>query len=238
MNQYQQVSSPGNLGQYHYHSHTGAGTVTASDITTELASRGYNIHTPPPPPPVTITKSFAVKVAVDEALDGFRIAHSSSHFYRCPTTGGCDIREPTWNSLVTWAISVANGYMTKEYALPSWASVMLHGSFLSGNFALGSWLTDNPWVLTVLAGALMAYGQHLTSKNVADTVKQNVPKGALTNEDIPLLLQQLQAQGAIPAGMEATVDRGLREAASTTPSWVLPAAIGAGVLVLMTMMKR
>lgn len=230
------------LGQT-YHTHTGTAAITPTEVTTEMRSRGYSIqaHVPVPEPhePARITRIFAIKVAVDHAIEAFGLPRSSTHFYRCPYAG-CPIREPTWNSIITWTTSAANAYF-QGAALPSWASSMWHSGATLHGFALGSlqlsgWFQDNPWFVSALGDVIKNYGEYLTAKQVKDAIEQNAPKGMLTKDDIPALIAALQQKGAIAPGQEAAVAQGAQAAVSS--SWIMPVAIVGGVLAVMLLMRK
>lgn len=231
------------LGQtYHYHSHAATGSVTSTDVMNEFHSRGYALqrHIPPPVEERPITKDFAIKVAVDYAIEGYRLPNNGVHFYRCPSGSGCQIPESTWNSMITWTTTAANAYL-QGAPLPSWAATMWHsGAYLHGfafaGVQLSGWLQDNPWFVTAIANVLETYGAYLTSKKVQETIEQNAPKGVLTKDDIPALIAALQAQGAVQPGQEAALEKGAQ--AAVTPSWIWPVAIGGGILAVLMLMKK
>lgn len=228
------------------------GQVTQHDVAQELNSRGYVIHTVvhephvPHVPTVELTKSMAIKVAVDEAISRLGLPRTSTHYYRCPTWGpaapGCPIAEGTWNTIINWCVDVANGYLMGTYGLPGWAqtalhSGALHGATLGGIGAIGDWLRENPWFVSTVGDAISNYGEYLTAQQVKDTIEANAPKGVLTKEDIPQLLAMLQQGGYIPQGKEGEVDRGAREAAAA-PGWLMPVVIGGVALVFLLFLKK
>jgi len=135
--------------------------------------------------------------------------------------------------------------MTGRYALPSWAaSALQHGSLrgaqggLSGLGSLGAfqdWLAENDWLVTAVGTGIQSYGQHLTAKNVQDAIKANTA-GQFTKDDALALVAALQQKGMVSPGTGEAVAAGANAAAS--PAWMVPAMIGAGVLVLVLMMKK
>lgn len=236
------------LGQTY---HTATANVTESDVVNELTHRGYNIEIAHEPiihyDPVvvpTLTKKMAISVALDVGLISMAFPRTNTHPYRCPTSA-CGILQADWTRLVTWVTGVANGYLTQRYNLPSWASSALHSGSLRGTAGLLSglgnlgafqdWLQENDWLVTAVGGAIQSYGQHLTSKNVQDAIKASTA-GRFTREDALALVKALQDQNMIAPGTGATVAAGANAAAS--PAWLLPVMIGAGVLVVVMMMKK
>ena len=234
------------LGQTY---HTAPGNVTESDVINELTHRGYKVqvvHDPIHHAPVvvpTLTKSMAISVAIDEGLRLMSLPRTSTHPYRCPTSG-CGISQNNWTSLIQWCVKVANGYLTQLYGLPSWASSALHSGSLRGTVGLSGlgnlgafqdWLQENDWLVTAVGGAIQNYGQHLTAKNVQDAIKESTA-GQFTKDDALALVAALQQKGMITPGTGATVAAGANAAAS--PAWMIPVMIGAGVLVVVMMMKK
>ena len=223
----------GQLGQ----THTAANTVSPAEVESEFASRGYGLPHVPPPVGHALTRSLAIKIAVDTAIVTFSLPRTSSHFYRCPTTGGCPVKSGVWSGMMTWTADVASGYLRGSYAVPSWALPMVHAGVSGlGVAPVSGWIQDNPWFITALAGILAAYGAYLTSQQVADAVKESAKPGTISKDDIPYIMQQLAAQGAIPPGKDATVEAGLLKA--TTPGWLWPVAIGGGLLVAVMLLKK
>lgn len=225
------------LGQYTHHAAT---AITSGEVETEFTVRGYSVHVPVEPhvPTAVVTRSFAIKVAVDVAIESFNLPRTSQHFYRCPQTGGCGVSQSRWPSMINWTAQVASIYYSGARDLPTWAQSMLHSGVRGlGVVPLGGWIQENPWFVTALAAALAIYGQYLTAQQVKEAIAQSgAPAGAIKKEDIPGIMAQLAAQGAIPAGKEATVEAGLDKA--TTPAWLWPVAIGGGILVAVILFKK
>lgn len=218
-------------------------TVTTHDVVTELNHRGYSIetHVPPPPPPEpVITKSIAIKAAVDEALVQAGVPRTTYHLYRCPS-GSCPIPAGTWNAIIDWCVRVANGYLAGTYSLPSWAqSMMGHGTLhgvalggLGGDFI--DWVKANPWVVQSIGDTITNYGQFLTAENVKEAIKANTDK-AFSKDDALSLVAALQQGGYVPAGKSDVVAKGASAAAS--PSWMMPLLIGGGALLVVLLMKK
>lgn len=229
-----------NLGQT-------AATVTQADITGELARRGYAVEVPEPvvhhvPVVRTLTKSMAVNVALDEGIVRLSITHTPSRPYRCPT-GSCPVPKSRWDLLVTWCVTVANGYLTGIYGLPGWAQTQhqagtLTGIRLSGPGRLsgfGDWIGENPWFLKSVGDSITNYGEHLTAKQVEAAIKANTDK-QLTKDDAMALVAALQAGGYVAPGQTETIAKGATMAAQ--PSWLMPALIGGGVLLTVMLMKQ
>lgn len=227
-----------NLGQYHHAAHHGAATVTATDITNELARRGYVARSAPPVP--ALTKSMAVAIAVDEGLKAYNLPHTAAHLYRCPT-GTCTLNMDTWDRLVQWCVTVANGYLSKVYAIPAWAQSMItHGTLrgLNGLGHLGGWVQDHAMEISLAGEIFASFGQYLTAKEVSEGIKE-IEKStgdAMKASDIPALIAALQAQGAIAPGQEHVVAEGAQ--AAVTPGWMMPAMILGGGALLFLLMKR
>lgn len=221
-------------------------SVTSSDITSELASRGYAVHVPVVhhvPVVAQFTKSMAITVAIDEGISRLGISRTSSHPYRCPTSS-CPIPASTWASLVSWCVTVANGYLTGLYSLPTWAQSAhhagtLHGAGLSGMSHLGGfgdWLNENPWFLKSVGDTVTNYGEYLTAKNIEDAIKANTDK-QLTKDDALALIAALQQGGYVSPGQAGTVAKGAMMAAQ--PSWVVPAmVVGGAALLILVIMKK
>lgn len=129
----------GFLGQHH----ATPASITRSDIEAEMASRGYEIerhHAPPvppihhiPAPGVPITREQAIAIACDVAIEAYGVAHTTTHPYWCPT-GVCQIPGGVWDTMLNYAVTLANGFYQGVYALPDWA---YHTSF-SGLGELGA----------------------------------------------------------------------------------------------------
>ena len=226
------------LGQTHT-------AVTSRDVVTELNSRGYSVevHVPVHHAPVApqITKSIAIKAAVDEAISQAGIPRTSTHLYRCPLgSRGCPIPSSMWNNIISWCVPVANGYMTGQYTLPSWARSMmqsgtLHGVALGGLGGFRDWVKDNPWFVQSVGDTITNYGEHLTAQNVRDAIKANTEQ-SLSKDDALALVTALQQGGYVPAGKTADVAAGANLAAQ--PSWMMPLLIGGGVLAVVLLMKK
>lgn len=236
-----------NLGQtshstISYPSHSSTPAVTTNEIETEFRSRGYSMETTVPA--VTMTRTFAVQVAVDYSIDAFKLPRTNTHFYRCPAGADCAIPAVTWDSMVGYTTRIAQGFLVGPaqggYNLPTWAVQMftghMHGGF-SGVRPMSGWIQDNPWFVTAIAGALATYGQYLTAQQVKDEIQKNAPTGALTKDDIPALLAALQSQGAIMPGQEGVVERGVQQAVAAPP-WMMYVAIGGAALALVALMKK
>jgi hypothetical protein len=236
----------GYIGQTHYTTHTA--TVTSQDVINELTHRGYEraqpvtvVHDVVAPIAPTLTKAMAISVAIDEALDKLNVPHSSAHPYRCPA-GSCPVNQATYDSIVSWCVAVANGYLSQQYSLPSWARSMLHSgtlrglSGLSGHF--GGWLQDNPWVVQSIGDVIGNYGDWLTAQNVQDAIKavEKNTAGSLSKDDIPALVAALTQAGYIKAGQEGTVAAGAQQAASK--DWMMYAVIGLVALMVVMMMGK
>lgn len=226
------------LGQYYHHS-APHNAVRASEIITELRSRGYVPGREIPPiehHEAVLTRSLAIAIAVDYSIDKFNekraaIPHTRSHFYRCPS-GTCYIDAKIWSQLSDWAAMVATGYLNKQFGIPSWAQSFLHSSLRglgSTGFALGGfgdWIQENPWFVTTIGNIFTSYGQYLTAKQVKDALEANVPSNYLKKEDMASILAALQQQGVIQPGQERAVGAGVKAAATATPTWMMPAMIG------------
>jgi len=229
-----------NLGQ-------AADAVTEGDIIRELESRGYvqqvyhaaPIHHAAP----VLTKHMAISVAVDEALlYDVGIPHTTTHPFRCPS-GTCQVPESTWKVVINWCVGYANGLLSGKYALPAWAKTALaqgklQGIYLSGLGDISTWMKENPWVIESVGDVLKNYGDYLTSKQVKEAIEANVPKGALTKDDIPTLVAMLQQGGFIPEGKTQEVAKGATEAASAMPGWMMPVMIGAAAIIVLMLMKK
>lgn len=240
----------GNLGQYHHAvvHHTATVQVTAADIEREVASRGYVIqeavvHHPPAvvTPTITLTKSMAIKIAVDEGINQLQVPHTTTHLYRCPT-GTCPLIPNYYNLLISWSVTYANGLLTGRYTPRAWAQQMIHTGALRGigrGGHLGGWLQDNPWVIQSVGDVVKNYGEYLTAQNVQDAIKQveQNTKGTLSKDDIPALVAALTAGGYIDPKSQAAAAEGATAAAS--PSWMMPAlVIGGGILFALLMGRK
>jgi len=231
------------LGQTHTTTHsTVHATVTQNDIIQELNNRGYKlqvVHEVHEPVHVfALSRAQAIMIAVDEGIEQANLPRAYTHPYTCPS-GTCEVAANVWNALIPWCVDIANGLLQGRYAMPAWFKEMmgLHG--LAGTYGLGGfsdWLQENSWVVTAIGAALATYGQYLTAKEAREAIKQNVPKDLLTKENVAALVAELQNQGQIPAGKTDTVAQGAIQA--TSPSWLIPVMIGAGVLVVMMMMRK
>ena len=243
------------LGQYYHHSPAQHNPVTAFEIKSELNSRGYRIEIHVPvPEPKELTREMAIKIAVDYSIGAFnirwrsegkpQIPHTINHWWRCPS-GVCYVAEDQWEALSTWAAMVANGYLNKEYGIPDWAKPLIHSS-LSGlrglrstSFALGGfleWERENPWIYDLVGAAFEARGQYLTSKQVAETLKANIPADYLKKEDLASILAALQQRGLVQPGQEKAVADGAK--AATTPAWMMPAMIGMFALIGLLLLQK
>lgn len=233
------------LGQLH---HVATGPITSSDVITELTHRGYTVAEPHAPVHVVhvqapaLTKSMAISVSIDEGLSRMGLPRTSRHPYRCPSSQ-CGITSSQWTSLISWCVTVSNGYLAGRYGLPSWASNALHAGTLrgtglsgvSGLGALSDWIQDNAWLVQSVGTTITNYGAHLTAKNIEDAIKANTDK-AVTKDDMLQLIAALQQQGKVPAGQGAIVAEGANMAASS--SWTVPLMIGGAVVVVMLLMKK
>lgn len=253
-------------GQAHHPAHHPAADVTSTDVVEELRSRGYELYTvhhvphiphiPPPHEPPLLTKPRAIAIAVDVSIPAYRVVHTTTHPYSCPspTSPDCKLALGVWNAVISYGVTLANGYLSGRYALPAWAGdyrlsdvADLYddmsdmddvGELYFGDMGtLGGfmdWITDNPEILTILGGLFQAAGAALTARRVAELLRANVPRDYLTRADLPALLQALQGV-ADPSQLDALA-RGAQQA--TMPVWAIPAMIGGGFLVLMLMMKK
>lgn len=245
------------LGSTHYTVGPRGSTISNYEIASELAGRGYVIaaihHAPPPTPPAlpTLNRSVAINIAIDVSIFEFnkqlviqnrqQIPRTSGHFYRCPG-GRCNVDQDVWQGLTAWAAMLAQGYMDNKYEIPSWGFAFLHSSHVSGLSGLGNlggfaeWAKDNAWVFTALAALFASYGAYLTTKQVEDAIKDNVPDDYLNKGDIAAIIAALTAAGGVPAGKEGTVAAGVTAAA--TPSWMIPVMVGGAALVVVLLLMR
>lgn len=225
----------------------GNGGITQTEIIAELKNRGYSLQVTAEPvihvPHVTFTlsRAQAIMIAVDSAIEGYNLPRGYTHPFVCPS-GTCPVELGTWNAMIPWAVDAANGLLDGRYGLPPWFKTMMgmHGiAGLGATEGLGGfsdWLQENAIVVSAIGAGLTLYGQYLTSKQAKEAIQASIPKDYLTKENMPALLAELQKQGLIPPGKIDTVADGAM--AATTPQWLWPVVIGAGVLVAMTMMRR
>lgn len=232
-------NSLGSLGQ--------TSTVTGGDVINELSTRGYSQQEHAPahhvvlPETQQLTKSMAINVAIDEAIIQVQLPRTGSHYYRCPT-GSCPMPSAVWNAIVGWCANTANGYLNDEFVLPSWAQNMLHSGTLSGfgnpmghMSGFQEWLSENGWFVETIGDAIKNYGSALTAKQIQDAIKANTDQ-QLSKADAAALVAELLNQGKIPAGQAGVVAKGASMAAQ--PAWMMPAMIGAGILIVVMMMKK
>lgn len=242
------------LGQTLGAVHDGATSpVTNNDVINELSHRGYKVavvhepvhHAPAAAP--TLTKSMAISVAIDVALISMGIPRTNTHPYRCPASGGCGITQAQWDSLVSWCVTVSNGYLSGRYRLPSWASSALHAGTLSGVAgssglsgmgslgALSDWIQDNSWLVKSVGDIVTNFGEHLTAKNIQDAIKANTDK-SFTKDDALSLIAALQQSGVVTPGKAADVAQGANMAA--TSPFMMPLMIGGAILLVVMLMKK
>lgn len=228
------------LGQAHR-------TVVNAEVESELNSRGYAVkpvaavvHKVVP----TLTRSMAISVACDRAIESYRLPKTAGHPYRCPRLPQqCYMTQRAWNNLVNYAVRYANRYLAGTYRLPSWAQTALKAGTLRGVMgfaglgAIGDWLKENPWIVESIGDTISNYGEYLTSGQVKDAIEAAAPKGALTKADIPALLAMLQEGGYIPAGKTGEVEKGAT-AAVAMPGWMTPAMLAGGAVLLLLVMRK
>lgn len=228
---------PGRLGQ--------VASISATDVDSMLRQRGYLVEGAvpiTPTPGVTLTKTMAISVAIDEAVVRLGVPHTPNHPYRCPTTQ-CFIEMGRYEAMVDWCVEVGNGYLGGIYALPAWARDALEMGTLKGANrsglghlgGFGDWLNENPWFLQSVGDTITNYGEHLTAQNVQEAIKANTAQ-QLNKDDMVALVAALQQGGYVPAGQAETVAQGAMMAAQ--PSWLMPVLIGGGVLVAVMLLKR
>lgn len=225
----------GNLGQ--------TADVTANDITAELAERGYAVqahHVVPEPHVPAITRSIAIKVAVDEAIVQTDIPRTATHLFRCPSSGGCAVSAALWDAIIPWCVSAANGYLAGSYSLPAWASNMMHAGSLSGLGAprmggFSDWLQQNTWFVKSVGDTITNYGEFLTAQQVTAAIKANTDQ-QLTKADALQLVQALQAGGYVRPGQTETINQGASMAAS--PSWMMPLMVAGGAVLVILLMRK
>lgn len=229
-------------------------SVSVEDINDELGARGYYREVKAPIVPVTppgqiLTKTMAISVAIDEALAKLAIPHTATHPFRCPS-GTCPIESATYQTMADWCESVANGYLVGQYGLPGWAQTALNAGALRGLNGVssgrlggvgplggfGDWLTENPWFLKSVGDSITNYGEHLTAQQVKAAIEANTAQ-QLTKDDALALVAALQAGGYVPAGKGETVVQGANLATGGAP-WVMPVAIGGGVLLALMLLKK
>lgn len=225
--------------------------VTQDDIITELMGRGYYEALAPTVIPVdrAITKAEAIALAVDVTILAFEnyyagqpitVRHTVDRPYRCPEgEHACPLDADLWMRMLLYATDIANGYLTGRYSLPTYLAGVpssLAGAGVGSLSGVGDWLQANPWVVTTLGSALQNYGAYLTAQNVKDELKKAIPSDYLTKGDLPALLAALQQAGAVPTGQAATVQKGAE--AATTPSWIMPAVIAGGALLVFMLMRK
>jgi hypothetical protein len=237
------------FGQIYHHAapHPAAVSVNSTDIEKEVAERGYVIqtvthHAPvvTQPEPAPLSKSAAIKIAVDMGINQLQLPHTDTHPYRCPT-GTCPLTPTYYNLLISWSVTTANGLLTGKYTIPVWAQGMLHEGTLRGlgyGGHLSGWIQDNPWVVQSVGDVLTNYGEFLTAQNVQEAIKaveQNT-KGSLSKDDIPALVAALTQGGYIDPKATPAVAAGAEAAA--TPSWMMPAMLIGGALLIFTMLRK
>lgn len=228
--------------------------ITRQDIATEFVGRGYYEEVTAPgvvvPVDRAITKAEAIALAVDVTIIAFEnyyadtdevtVRRTAQRPFRCPEGDyGCPFNADLWNRLMIYAVDIGNGYLTGRYSLPTWLS-RFAGSLSGGTpgalSGIGDWLQSNPWVISTVGDALANYGEYLTAKNVEAVIKQQIPADLLKKEDLPALLAALQQGGAIQPGQAAIVQQGA--AAATAPSWMMPAVIAGGALLVFMLMRK
>ncbi len=221
--------------------------VISSDVSSELQHRGYIIQVHEPvvhhvPVVKQFTKSMAISVAIDEGITRLALPRTANHPYRCPS-GSCPVLQSTWSSLVSWCVTVSNGYLAGTYSLPAWAQSAHHAGTLRGAGVsglghlggFGDWVQENPWFLQSVGDSITNYGEHLTAKNVEAAIKANTDQ-QLNKDDMVTLIAALQKGGYVAPGQGETVAKGAMMAAQ--PSWLIPALIGGGALLIFVMMKK
>lgn len=217
--------------------------ITQDDVIREFVDRGYYQAAPAPAVVVApgVTKADAIKAAVNQSIFAYELPHTAwlgvAEQYQCPQGDyGCPVPASWWPQMIEYTTMVANGILTGKYSMPDWSGVSLGAVSGGGLSGIGDWLAANPWIVSTVGAGISNYGAYLTAKNVEDELKKAIPSDLLRKEDLPALLAALQAGGAIPAGQAAVVAKGAE--AATTPSWMMPALIAGGALVVFMLMKR
>ncbi len=223
-------------------------TVTTTDVIDELNHRGYEIqphtvvvhHIPVVP---ALNKSMAINVALDEAILGMGLPRTNAHYFRNPTPK-YRIPESTWNKLIPWVVTVANGYLTKTYGLPAWAQGALqHGALhgvagvsgLAGLAGFQDWLQENSWFVTAVGTGIESYGQFLTAKNVQDAIKAQTDQ-SVSKDDTMALVAALQQGGYVAPGKAETVAKGASMAAGS--NWLIPALVIGGIVGVVLLVRK
>lgn len=243
------------FGQVHH----AAGDVTKEEVREALDRRGYKdvatrpvVHHVPPAP--TLTRQGAIRIGIDEAIDGLNRrgytipTNTATHPRRCnDPTGFCYLPSTTWSALVNYATGLANYYLAPGVSLPAWV-LPEHMAGLYGYLGQDAipipmptlpgeepgLFQRNPWLSGMIGGIFTGLGSFFTAKMLADDLKKVLPTG-LSDAD-KLELRQYMLSLA-PAGTENTV--GAAVDAATTPSWLIPVMIGGVIfLILIMMMKK
>lgn len=215
----------------------GQTSVSATEIANELKSRGYirgyapttPAVTPTVTPTPTISRTDAIRAAVDKALSTYGYAR------RCTTAGGCYISPARFDTIVRYAVSLASYYLAR-------------GS-ISGLMGLGqaqeppTGLTKAEviaWCVKAIAG-LATQGADLylaiQQRKQWQAMGYQIPK--LTASEVEAVIGQYMAQnpGANEAQMRQ-IAQGALVGESKTPEWLLPVIIGGIALVAVIAMRK
>lgn len=215
----------------------GQTTVSTTEIANELKSRGYiRGYAPTVAPTVapttvpTISRTDAIRAAVDKALSIYRYSR------KCASAGGCYITPTRFDGIVSYARQLANYYLSK-------------GS-ISGLMGLGQVEPTPPGGMTTAeliawgikcisalavqgADFYLAYQQRKQWQSMGYQIPQYTPT------QVESIIKQYMAQnpGANEAQMRQ-IAQGALAGESKSPEWLLPVIIGGiGLMVVFAMRK-
>ncbi len=214
------------------------------DVGGELNSRGYRQETLPStyvppsattaPPPATTVPSVTKAQAIDAAAD--KMLAFYGHALRC---SGSICYLSGWNTIVKNTLTYANYFISRG---------RLYGlGRLGADEPLGPPAPSEPWYVTYGPLILQSVGDVINNLGVflqardikAAIARANVPMPA-TKADLEALMVQLKQ---LAPDRAREIEAGTRDAFAGAgmmgmPSWVLPAAVAGGAVLLMTAMRK
>ncbi len=221
-------------------------TVTADEVKNEILSRGYTLvvtaTSPPVSPPVTtpkITRAVAIKAAVTNAL------YTYSYPERCTSSPlHCSLLQAQWNRVVDRGVYLANMYLGRGYVISPSLGGLSGLSFGQTSPPVPGMTGDEKIALALqlFSNVLATAGTYYSGRAERQRLQAmgaQIP--AMTADEVQKMLLQYSAMN--PTANAAKLQQVAAGAfdqlpppsgGAGTPSWLVPAMVGVGVLALVS----
>jgi hypothetical protein len=207
----------------------GQTTVSTTEIANELKSRGYIrgyaptvVPTVAPTTVPTISRTDAIRAAVTKALSTY--GYSS----KCGTAGGCYIAPSRFDTIVSYAKSLADYYLARGSI--SGLTGLGQAQQPPTGMTTGELIAWGIRALSTLAGQGADFYLAYQQRKQWEAMGYQIPQ--YTSSQVEAIIKQYMAQN--PGANEAQarqIAQGALVGESKTPEWLWPLVIGGVVLV-------